>query len=152
MDTRQSLLQPFLSHVSRFVCHTSALLYLSPYSPAPLQCDAERASSVLNRIVPIFGDCISWGNIGVRLIGAEDLNAEGSPCNEVARTRGGRRRQCSKSKANRKPALRKRGRQAILHCGEGGRGGKDRQSPAGQWCLGTACHAWPHHRKAIVCL
>ena len=51
----------------------------------PSSCDAQRSISVLNRIVTDMRGSMSWGNIRMHLIGAEDLKAEGYPFDEVAR-------------------------------------------------------------------
>jgi len=50
----------------------------------PSSCDAERSISILNRIVTDMRGRMTWGNIRMHLIGAEDLKAEGYPFDEVA--------------------------------------------------------------------
>ena len=85
----------------------------------PSSCDAERAISVLNRIVTALRNRVSWGNITIHLIEAEDLNRVGYPYDELASTWGARRRQRTTPKAKHKASLRKHGRQKramILLC------------------------------------
>ena len=52
----------------------------------PSSRDAERAISVLNCIVTALRNRMSWGNIIMHLIGAEDLNPVVYPYDEVAST------------------------------------------------------------------
>ena len=58
----------------------------------PSSRDAECAISVLNRMVSALMNRMSWGNIRMHLIGAEDLNLVGYPYDEVGSTWGANRR------------------------------------------------------------
>ena len=89
----------------------------------PSSCDAERSISVLNRIVTDMRGRMTWGNIRMHLIGAEDLKAEGYPFDEVARAwQGVKKRRRIKRKERQAPeekgGKKRKGRANIL-LGEG---------------------------------
>ena len=63
------------------VANTNLPLALRHYAVAillsyPSSCDAERAISMLNRVVTALRDSMSWSNIRMHLIGAEDINPD----------------------------------------------------------------------------
>ena len=101
------------------VSHKSLPLPLRPFAVVivlfcPSSCDAERAISVLDRTVIALRARMSWGNMIMHLIGAEDLNPVGYPYDEVASTMGARMRQHTKPKAKRKASVRNHGRARVL--------------------------------------
>ena len=90
-----------------------------PARQAVLARHAERAISVLNRIVTDVRSSMSWGNIRMHLIGAEDVKAEGYLYFKVARAWQGmekrRRTKRKERKASEEKDERKRkGRAKIL--------------------------------------
>ena len=81
---------PFVMFWTGIVGGKSLPLPLQPFAvvvvlPCPSSCDAEGAISVLSRIVPIVRGSMSWGNIRMHLIAAEDVKAGGYPYDEFAR-------------------------------------------------------------------
>ena len=66
---------------------------------------------------------MSWGNIRMHLIGAEDLQAEGYPCDEVARAWQGTKKWRRTERTEREPHQKKHGRnkraKILLGQGEG---------------------------------
>ena len=100
----------------RALRHYAAAILISCCS----SCDAERAISVLNRIVTSLRNRMSWGNIRMHLIGAEDINASEYAYEQVAHAWGATGRRYKKHKERKTPQRKARAKRAkVLE--EGGR-------------------------------